>query len=36
MFKSFTSIGIFPTDYAASVWKKIFFSLQILPISFIG
>lgn len=36
IFIKFTSIGIFPKPYAASVWKKILFYLQIYPISFNG
>lgn len=31
MFISFTSTGTLPIAWAASVWKKTFLSLQILP-----
>ena len=36
MFIASTSSGILPTACAASVWKKAFFSRQILPISASG
>jgi hypothetical protein len=36
IFKSFTSMGIFPIAWAASVWKKTLLDLQIFPIYFIS